>query len=422
MTTTTPTSEPTIDADRLMAFVFRAVGEIGATLNAALVVMGDRLGYYRALAGAGPTTPDELAERTATDVHYAREWLNAQAAGGFVDYDPTTGGYTLPAEHAVALADESSPAFLPGFFQLAHGAVNDTAAIIDAARTGGGRGWHEHNTDVHLGCERFFRPGYDAHLVAEWLPALDGVTAKLTAGATVADVGCGYGASTILMAQAYPRSRFVGSDYHRESIEIARTRAADAGVADRVRFEVADASTYTGRDYDLVTMFDCPPRHGRPGRGGTPRPRHPHRRRDLDGRRAAGRGPGRGQSQPGRPRLLRLLHARVHPLVALAAPRAGARRAGRARPDPRGDCDGRVHPLPPGRADPVQHGPRGPTLSTATSDGMGQVAGDHRAPWPSLPTPPLTMTGPSPARSCAPGRPTASVSSHTPTPAQGVPP
>jgi len=257
MTTTTPTSEPTIDGDRLMAFVFRAVGEIGATLNTALVVMGDRLGYYRALAGAGPTTPTELAERTATDARYTREWLNAQAAGGFVDYDPTTGGYTLPAEHAVALADESSPAFLPGFFQLAHGAANDAAAIIEAARTGGGRGWHEHNTDVHLGCERFFRPGYDAHLVAEWLPALDGVTAKLTAGATVADVGCGYGASTILMAQAYPRSRFVGSDYHRESIDIARTRAADAGVADRVRFEVADASTYTGRDYDLVTMFDC---------------------------------------------------------------------------------------------------------------------------------------------------------------------
>jgi SAM-dependent methyltransferase len=256
-TGTTPVNEPTVDGDRLMAFVFRAVGEVGATLNTALVVMGDRLGYYRALAGAGPTTPAELAERTATDGHYTREWLNAQAAGGFVDYDPATGGYTLPAEHAVALTDETSPAFLPGFFQLAHGVVNDAADIIDAARTGAGRGWHEHNTDVHLGCERFFRPGYDAHLVAEWLPALDGVTAKLTAGATVADVGCGYGASTILMAQAFPRSRFVGSDYHRESIDIARTRAAQAGVADRVRFEVADASTYTGRDYDLVTMFDC---------------------------------------------------------------------------------------------------------------------------------------------------------------------
>jgi SAM-dependent methyltransferase len=263
MTTTTPattstaSTESVIDGDRLMAFVFRAVGEVGATLNTALVVMGDRLGYYRALAGAGPTTPAELAERTGTDVHYAREWLNAQAAGGFVDYDPAGGGYTLPAEHAVALADETSPAFLPGFFQLAQGAVNDAADIIAAARTGAGRGWHEHNNDVHLGCERFFRPGYHAHLVAEWLPALDGVTAKLSAGATVADVGCGYGASTILMAQAFPRSRFVGSDYHRESVEIARTRAAEAGVGDRVRFEVADAGSYRGRGYDLVTMFDC---------------------------------------------------------------------------------------------------------------------------------------------------------------------
>jgi Methyltransferase domain len=278
MNTTTPTTIPaadsTVDGDRLMAFVFRAVGEIGATLNTALVVMGDRLGYYRALAGAGPTTPAELAARTCTDAHYTREWLNAQAAGGFVDYDPTTGGYTLPAEHAVALADESSPAFLPGFFQLAHGAANAAADIIEAARTGGGRGWHEHNTDVHLGCERFFRSGYTAHLVAEWLPALDGVTAKLTAGATVADVGCGHGASTILMAQAYPRSRFVGSDYHRESIDIARTRAADAGVADRVRFEVAEASTYTAA---TMTWSRCSTpsttwatRSGRPATSTTP--------------------------------------------------------------------------------------------------------------------------------------------------------
>ena len=255
MTETLP--QRTIDPDKLMSFVFRAVDEVGATLNTATVVMGDKLGYYTVMADGRPVTPAELAERTRTSEHYAREWLNNQAAGAIVEYDAETRRYTLPAEHAVALADESSPAFLPGFFQLAHGATNDAAAIIEAARTGGGRGWHEHNTDVHLGCERFFRPGYGAHLVAEWLPALDGVTAKLTAGATVADVGCGHGASTILMAQAYPRSRFVGSDYHRESIDIARTRAEDAGVADRVRFEIADASTYTGRDYDLVTMFDC---------------------------------------------------------------------------------------------------------------------------------------------------------------------
>ena len=283
-------------------------------------------------------------------------------------------------------------------------------------------GWHEHNTDVHLGCERFFRPGYDAHLVAEWLPALDGVTAKLTAGATVADVGCGYGASTILMAQAYPRSRFVGSDYHRESIEIARTRAADAGVADRVRFEVADASTYTGRDYDLVTMFDALHDMGDPVGAA----RHVHDTLTADGTWMVVEPQAGDRVEDNLNPVGRVFYGfstpRLHPLVALPARRAGAGHAGRARPDPRGDRDGRVHPLPPGRADPVQHGPRGPTLSTATSTGWGQVAGDHRAPWPSLPTPPLTMTGPSPARSCAPGRPTASVPSHTPTPAQGAPP
>jgi SAM-dependent methyltransferase len=246
-----------LDTDRLMAFVFRAVDEIGATLNAALVVMGDELGYYRALAGAGPTTAAQLAERTVTGKHYAREWLNAQAAGGFVDYDPETGRYTLPDEHAVALADETSPAFLPGFFQLALGTLRDSAAVTDAARIGTGVGWHEHNHDVFLGCERFFRPGYQANLVAGWLPALDGVTAKLAAGADVADVGCGHGASTILMAQAFPASRFVGSDYHAASIEQARIRAEAAGVADRVRFEIADATSFTGSGYDLVTMFDC---------------------------------------------------------------------------------------------------------------------------------------------------------------------
>jgi SAM-dependent methyltransferase len=253
--TATPHTAP-IDPDKVMAFVFRAVDEIGATLNTALVVMGDRLGYYRALA-ARPLTAEELAAATGTGEPYAREWLNAQAAGGIVEYDPATGLYTLPAEHAVALTDEHSPAYLPGFFQLAYGTLADADHITEAALTGGGRGWHEHNSHVHRGCERFFRPGYEANLVTSWLPALDGVPEKLAAGARVADVGCGHGASTILMAQAYPNSRFVGSDYHPESIEVARARAAEAGVADRVRFEVADAASFTGHDYDLVTVFDA---------------------------------------------------------------------------------------------------------------------------------------------------------------------
>ena len=246
-----------IDPDKLMAFVFKAVDEVGATLNTALVVMGDALGYYRAMADGRPTTPAELAERTTTSEHYTREWLAAQAAGGYVTYDAASGRFTLPAEQAAALTDESSPAYLPGFFQIAHGTVRDAPQLLAAARDGDGVGWHAHNEDVHIGCERFFRTMYNGHLVTEWLPALDGVVDKLTAGASVADVGCGHGASTILMARTYPRSTFVGSDYHRGSIEIARTRADQAGVGDRVSFEVAPASSFSGSDYDLVTMFDC---------------------------------------------------------------------------------------------------------------------------------------------------------------------
>jgi SAM-dependent methyltransferase len=246
-----------VDMDKLMAFVFRCVDEVGATLNAALVVMGDKLGYYRAMAASGPTTPSRLADETRTAEPYAREWLNAQAAGGIVEYDAASGLYTLPPEQVVAFTDESSPAFLSGFFQIAVGTVEDSARLPELARSGAGYGWHEHNTDVHEGCERFFRPSYNAHLVAEWLPALDGVVAKLERGARVADVGCGYGASTIIMAQAFPRSTFFGFDYHAGSIEEARDRAEAAGVSDRVHFEVAGADAFSGSDYDLITTFDA---------------------------------------------------------------------------------------------------------------------------------------------------------------------
>jgi 2-polyprenyl-3-methyl-5-hydroxy-6-metoxy-1,4-benzoquinol methylase len=246
-----------VDGDKLMQFVFRAVDEVGATLNAALVVMGDRLGLYRALAGAGGLTPAELAERTGTAERYVREWLNAQAAGGFVSYDPGSGCYSLPPEQAVALADPDSPAYLPGFFQIALGAVIDSPRIVERARSGDGFGWHEHVHDVHEGCERFFRPGYNAHLISEWLPALDGVVDKLQRGARVADVGCGHGASTILMTRAFPSSTFAGYDYHDHSIETARQRAHEAGVAERVSFDIAPAAAYGGSGYDLVTMFDC---------------------------------------------------------------------------------------------------------------------------------------------------------------------
>jgi 2-polyprenyl-3-methyl-5-hydroxy-6-metoxy-1,4-benzoquinol methylase len=253
MTNTTPAT--TVDPERLMAFVFKAVEEVGAVLNGALVVMGDRLGYYRALAEFGPSTATELAERTDTDQHYAREWLNAQAAGAFVTYDESTGRYELPAEHAVALTDESSPAFVGGLFQIAHGTVCDSDRIVEAARSGDGVGWHEHGSDVHVGCERFFAPTYHAHLVDDWLPALDGVVEKLTAGAKVADIGCGHGASTILMAKAFPASRVRGTDAHSGSITTARARAEEAGLD--VDFETADADCFTGGPYDLVTTFDA---------------------------------------------------------------------------------------------------------------------------------------------------------------------
>jgi SAM-dependent methyltransferase len=252
----TATETPPLDVAKLEAFVGRAIDEVGAALNCALVVMGDKLGYYRALAARGPLTPAELAEATGTGEPYAREWLNAQAAGSFVGYDPATRRYTLPAEVAVALTDEDSPAFLAGFFQIAQGTISDAAAVVEAARTGDGVGWHRHHPDVHVGCERFFRPGYAASLVPAWLPALDGVVPKLERGAAVADVGCGHGASTILMAEAYPNSTFSGYDYHPESIATARERAAAAGLGDRVRFEVAPAGAFPGGGYDLVTMFD----------------------------------------------------------------------------------------------------------------------------------------------------------------------
>jgi 2-polyprenyl-3-methyl-5-hydroxy-6-metoxy-1,4-benzoquinol methylase len=246
-----------VDGDKLMQFVFRAVDEVGATLNTALVVIGDKLGLYRALAGTGGLTSAELAERTGTAERYVREWLNAQTAGGFVSYDPDSERYALPPEQAVALTDSDSPAYLPGFFQLALGSVIDSPTIMEKARSGDGFGWHEHVHDVHEGCERFFRPGYNTHLIGEWLPALDGVVEKLERGALVADAGCGHGASTILMAQAFPNSTFLGSDYHEGSIETARKRAQEAGVADRVSFEVAPAAGYSGTGYDLVTVFDC---------------------------------------------------------------------------------------------------------------------------------------------------------------------
>jgi SAM-dependent methyltransferase len=246
-----------IDQAKLEKFVGQAVGEMGAAMNAALVLIGDKLGLYKAMAGAGPVTPDEVAQKTGTTERYVREWLCAQAAGGYVQYDSSTRRYTLPNEHAFALAVEDSPAFLPGAFQVIASAIKDEPRITEAFRTGKGVAWHEHCADLFEGTERFFRPGYAAHLVSEWIPALEGVEAKLKAGAKVADVGCGHGASTLLMAQAYPKSKFVGFDYHAPSIERAWQLARRAGLDDRVGFQVAWAKGFPGKGYDLVAFFDC---------------------------------------------------------------------------------------------------------------------------------------------------------------------
>jgi SAM-dependent methyltransferase len=251
------TTTPTIDQAKLDEFMGRFVGDLGAAISAALVVIGDRLGLYRALADGGPMSPEQLAERTGTDARYVREWLSNQAAGGYVTYDPEAAAFALTPEQSLALAQEGSPAFVPGAFQLATSLIKDEEKIGRAFQSGDGVGWHEHHHDLFTGTERFFRPGYAANLISSWIPALDGVQAKLESGGRVADVGCGHGASTILMAEAFPRSEFVGFDYHEASIAQARRAAAAAGLDGRVSFEVAAAKEYPGDGYDLVAMFDC---------------------------------------------------------------------------------------------------------------------------------------------------------------------
>jgi 2-polyprenyl-3-methyl-5-hydroxy-6-metoxy-1,4-benzoquinol methylase len=246
-----------INPDKLHEFLGKAINDFGAVFNAALVRIGDKLGLYKALASGGPQTPAELAKRTGTSERYIREWLSAQAAGGYVTYTPANGKFHLSEEQAFAMADENSPAFMPGAFQVALAATKAEEQLSERFKTGHGMGWHEHHHELFVGTERFFRPGYAANLVTTWIPALEGVDAKLKNGARVADVGCGLGASTVLMAKSYPKSEFVGFDYHDKSIETAKQRAKDAGVADRIRFEVAKAKDYPGKDYDFVTFFDC---------------------------------------------------------------------------------------------------------------------------------------------------------------------
>ena len=246
-----------IDEAKLEAFMGQAVTDMGAIISAPLMVIGEKLGLYKAMAGAGPLTSQEVAERSGAAERYVREWLGNQAAGGYVTYDPASDRYTLPDEHALALADEDSPFYILGVYDSIASLYADEDQILEAFRSGEGMGWHEHDHRLFRGTERFFRPGYRANLVAEWIPALDGVQEKLERGAKVADVGCGHGASTIIMAEAFPNSEFFGFDYHAPSIERAHEAAKEAGVDDRITFATDAAKEYPGHGYDLVCVFDC---------------------------------------------------------------------------------------------------------------------------------------------------------------------
>lgn len=247
-----------LNEEKLNQLLGSCITDFGATMHAGLVVIGESLGLYKAMNEAGnPLTPAELAGRTGTNERYVREWLNAQAAGGYVSYDAENQSYFLSEEQVFVLADDKSPAYFPGAFLLAVSALRAVPQLTERFRTGEGLGWHEHDAGLFRGTEMFFRPGYAANLVGSWIPALDGVEDKLKAGAKVADIGCGLGASTVLMAQSYPNSTFIGFDYHDGSIELARQRAAEGGVSDRVSFEVAKAKDFPGKDYDFATFFDC---------------------------------------------------------------------------------------------------------------------------------------------------------------------
>jgi SAM-dependent methyltransferase len=246
-----------IDETKLNDFLGKVVGDVGAAMSAALILLGDQLGLWRALATSGPVSPADLSRRTETVERYVREWLNAMAASGYVTYDAQAGTFHLEPEQALALTDSENPAFVPGLFQVTAAMWAAEPKIAANFRTGAGLMWGHQHSCLFEGTERFFRSGYLGNLVQSWLPALDGVVPKLERGARVADVGCGVGASTIIMAKAFPASKFIGFDSHRASIELARDRARQAGVADRVTFEVAKATEFPGVDYDLIAHFDC---------------------------------------------------------------------------------------------------------------------------------------------------------------------
>ncbi len=351
-----------IDEGKLEAFMGQAVTDMGAVISAPLFLIGEKLGLYKAMAGAGPLSSEQVAERAGVAERSVREWLRNQAAGGYVTYDADSDTYTLPDEQALALADEDSPFYLLGAYDLIASLFADEEKITEAFRNGDGMGWHEHDHRLFSGTERFFKPGYRGHLVAEWIPALDGVQKKLEIGAKVADVGCGHGASTILMAEAFPHSEFIGFDYHDASLERAREAAEEAGVGDRVSFQVASAKDFPGEGYDLVTVFDCLHDMGDPVGASGAHPRGAQRRRHLDDRRAVRQRQRRGEPKPRGEGLLRRIYRDLYPSVTRSGGWAGARRTGRRGEPHRGDQTRRFQRGPPSHRDSVQLNFGGQTL------------------------------------------------------------
>ena len=371
-----------IDEQKMEEAVGKVFGELAVAVTGPLVVLGDRLGLWAALAEAGPMTPNELASRTGTVERYVREWLRGVAVAGYVGYDPATGAFTLSDEMAPVLATDDSPASLIGVFEGFVGMWNDLATIEGFFRTGGGMSWGDHHPALNDAQARFTRPMYRAALVDGWIAALDGVTARLQAGGQVADIGCGQGTSTITMAERFPASSFTGFDHSDAVIAAARKAADDAGLADRVSFEVADAASFPagpGQGYDLVLLHRFPARPRRPGGRRRARPRGPGARRDRDGRRAARRRPVRGRfHQPVRPCRLRHLDDGVHALLARPARRRRARGHGGRDQDPPGAGRRRLHPGAPGgrRGRAVQHRAGGPVMSGTMYLGAAYFDGD----------------------------------------------
>jgi hypothetical protein len=321
-------STANIDEAKLGEFMGKVVTDMGAIISAPLFLIGERLGLYKAMAGAGPLSSQEVAERAGVAERPVREWLRNQAAGGYVSYDADGDRYTLPHEHALALADEDSPFYVLGVYELIASLYADEDKNLEAFRSGNGLGWHEHDHRLFRGTERFFRPGYRAHLVSEWIPALEGAQEKLERGAKVADVGCGHGASTVILAEAFPNSEFVGFDYHEPSIERAREVASQAGVANRVSFAQRIGAGLSGQRVRPGVRVRLPPRHGRPGGRRGARPRDARARRHLDDRRAVRQRQRGGEPQPGRARFLRCLDRDLHARLARPGRGPGAWRTG----------------------------------------------------------------------------------------------